>query len=144
MYNNQLHVFVADVRPITDMDEITSHFLHVIYVHLQNAGRKVTQMATDKNGGSARSDRNEKIGNQIGLSAMQREVMQLIVKSPDADSDEGVSVQDIVMVMNNVSKDRIRYFMLIYGRGVIDELIDEGLLFFTTDDDHVKPTVTDF
>ena len=39
-YQDTLHILAHDVRPVTDFNEITHHFLECIYRHCQN--KKVT------------------------------------------------------------------------------------------------------
>lgn len=151
-FQNHRSVVAFSVRPLEDMNEITSHMLEVVHAHMAlckpqtmtSAGgmnSSMTSMSRTNMGnmgtmgsmgsmGGGYQGANNMINN--GLSASQNQVLSLIRSCPDP---QGISIQDIKQRLSGMSINIIKQ--------AVDFLSNEGHIFSTIDEDHYKSTDND-
>ncbi|KAM9353650.1 replication protein A 32 kDa subunit isoform 2-T2 [Symphorus nematophorus] len=143
-FQNHRSVVAFSVRPLEDMNEITSHMLEVVQAHMalgkpqSTSGvgggmiSKVTPMlgpGKESMGGSY-AGANDMAYN--GLSANQNQVLSLIRSCPDP---QGISIQDLRQRLSGIS--------LAVIKQAVEFLSNEGHIFSTIDEDHYKSTDND-
>ncbi|KAJ1983791.1 Replication factor A protein 2 [Dimargaris cristalligena] len=148
-YNGKRQIYVSKLRPIDDMNEITYHFLHVIHTHLEltrgtkTSGPGMPTANTDfsLSGGSgtyqaapvASSAPVTGDGTVSGFTTIQDKVLEQIQRF--SDRDEGANIPHICQQMRGVySPDEVMQ--------TVELLTNEGHLYSTIDDLHVKCTYT--
>lgn len=141
-FQNHRSVVAFSVRPLEDMNEITSHMLEVVQAHMalskpqSGAGggmsSNVTPMSrpvTEHTGG-VYAGAHDMVNN--GLSANQNQVLSLIRGCPDP---QGISIQDL--------KQRLSVMSMAVIKQAVEFLSNEGHIFSTIDEDHYKSTDSD-
>lgn len=143
-FQNHRSVVAFGVRPLEDMNEITSHMLEVVQAHLalskpqtmSSAGggmssdvKPISRPAVESTGGSY-AGANDMINN--GLSANQNQVLSLI---RGAQEQKGISVQEL--------KQRLGGMNMTVIKQAVEFLSNEGHIFSTIDEDHYKSTDND-
>ncbi|XP_035527725.1 replication protein A 32 kDa subunit isoform X1 [Morone saxatilis] len=145
-FQNHRSVVAFGVRPLEDMNEITSHMLEVVQAHMalskpqstsvSGAGGGVSSNITpasrpvmESTGGSY-AGANNMVNN--GLSANQNQVLSLIRSCPDP---QGISIQDLKQRLSGISLGVIKQ--------AVEFLSNEGHIFSTIDEDHYKSTDND-
>ncbi|XP_039040727.1 replication protein A 32 kDa subunit B-like [Hibiscus syriacus] len=152
-----LHIF--SIRPVTDFNEITNHFIECIYVHLFNTklrGGMTTLAGITNSIGSTSTTAQPQVANSIlgnpikgygyqtnltsqvsgqyhnneQISVVSSRVLQLLRRPACLGSETGISSEDMARELN-VSYDKIRKSL--------DLLLLEGLVYRTSDD-HYKFT----
>lgn len=142
-FQNKLNVVAFSVRPITDFNEITFHFLEVIYVHLSHTRTKggaagpvptlaspvhqngiygppkVPVTASTISGGSAKEE-------------CQKRVHSIYEEPASLQVEQGLHVDQVVQRMVGFTRPQVRE--------AIDFLVNEGYIYSTIDDDHHKST----
>ncbi|KAL2084948.1 hypothetical protein ACEWY4_020466 [Coilia grayii] len=150
-FQNNRSLVAFRVRPLEDMNEITSHMLEVVHAHMQlskpqammcggggGAGMGsvpassmdmggMSNMGGGGYGGGGYSGANSMASN--GLSPNQNQVLCLIKSCPDA---QGISIQELKQRLSGMSVTTIRQ--------VVDFLSNEGHIFSTIDEDHYRST----
>ncbi|KAI3361218.1 hypothetical protein L3Q82_013411 [Scortum barcoo] len=143
-FQNHRSVVAFSVRPLEDMNEITSHMLEVVQAHLV-----LNKLQSGGGGGGGGTSGNNipmsgpdtgSLGvsypgvNDIthGLSANQNQVLRLIRSCPDP---QGISIQDL--------KQRLSGISLAVIKQAVEFLSNEGHIFSTIDEDHYKSTDSD-
>lgn len=148
-FQNHRSVVAFSVRPLDDMNEITSHMLEVVQAHMAlskphsttSAGGMNTSMSSMSRTnmgsmgvmggtGGGYSGANNMVNN--GLTASQNQVLSLIRSCPD---QQGISLQDIRQRLSGMSINIIKQ--------AVDFLSNEGHIFSTIDEDHFKSTDND-
>ncbi|XP_030015116.1 replication protein A 32 kDa subunit isoform X1 [Sphaeramia orbicularis] len=149
-FQNHRSVVAFSVRPLEDMNEITSHMLEVVQAHMalgkpqstSNAGGAMnintTPMSRTGMGnmggmggmGGGYTGANDMVNN--GLSANQNQVLSLIRSCPDP---QGISIQDL--------KQRLSGISIAVIKQAVEFLSNEGHIFSTIDEDHYKSTDND-
>lgn len=144
-FQNHRSVVAFSVRPLEDMNEITSHMLEVVQAHMAlgkpqstsggvggGMSSNVTSMSRSgmDNMGGSYAGANDMTNN--GLSANQNQVLSLIRSCPDA---QGISIQDL--------KQRLSGISLTVIKQAVEFLSNEGHIFSTIDEDHYKSTDND-
>lgn len=143
-FQNHRSVVAFAVRPLEDMNEITSHMLEVVQAHM--ALNKTQMMPAGGGGGMSmhttpmsRPDMGSMGGSYAGamemnngLSANQNQVLSLIKSSPDA---QGISIQELKQRLSGISMAVIKQ--------AVEFLSNEGHIFSTIDEDHYKSTDND-
>ncbi|XP_020795981.1 replication protein A 32 kDa subunit [Boleophthalmus pectinirostris] len=150
-FQNHRSVVAFSVRPLEDMNEITSHMLEVVHAHMAlckpqsmtSAGGMNSSMASmsrtsmgnmgsmgGMGGGGGYPGANNMVNN--GLSASQNQVLSLIRSCPD---QQGISIQDIKQRLSGMSINIIKQ--------AVEFLSNEGHIFSTIDEDHYKSTDND-
>ncbi|XP_068591635.1 replication protein A 32 kDa subunit isoform X2 [Cebidichthys violaceus] len=144
-FQNHRSVVAFGVRPLEDMNEITSHMLEVVQAHMAlgkpltmssagggGTGSDVTPIsrpAMESRGGSYEGA-NDMVNN--GLSANQNQVLSLIRGCHDA---KGISIQEL--------KQRLGVMSMNVIKQAVEFLSNEGHIFSTIDEDHYKSTDND-
>uniref|UniRef100_A0A8C2X3R6 Replication factor A protein 2 n=2 Tax=Cyclopterus lumpus TaxID=8103 RepID=A0A8C2X3R6_CYCLU len=143
-FQNHRSVVAFGVRPLEDMNEITSHMLEVVQAHMalskpqtmSSAGGGMSsdvtpnsRLAVESTGGSY-AGANDMVNN--GLSANQNQVLSLIRGCQD---QKGISVQDL--------KKRLGVTSMPLIKQAVEFLSNEGHIFSTIDEDHYKSTDND-
>jgi len=140
-FQNIKSVVAFRVRPLEDMNEITSHMLEVVQAHM---ALSKPQNTTSAGGGVMNSSStpisrpgNANTGSYSGASDMvnnglnpsQNQVLSLIMGCQDA---EGISLQELKQRLGSMSMPIIRQ--------AVEFLSNEGHIFSTIDEDHYKST----
>ncbi|XP_072249960.1 replication protein A 32 kDa subunit [Leuresthes tenuis] len=143
-FQNHRSVVAFSVRPLDDMNEITSHMLEVVQAHMvlskpqtmsgagggmSSTSALVSRPATQGMGGSY-AGANDMVNN--GLSGNQNQVLSLIRGCPD---QQGISIQDL--------KQRLGSMSVAVIKQAVEFLSNEGHIFSTIDEDHFKSTDND-
>lgn len=146
-FQNHRSVVAFSVRPLEDMNEITSHMLEVVQAHMvlskpqtmSGAGggmsSSVTPMSRPTMANSGGMGGSYAGGNNMannGLSPNQNQVLSLIRSCPEP---QGISVQDL--------KQRLSGISLAVIKQAVEFLSNEGHIFSTIDEDHYKSTDND-
>lgn len=144
-FQNHRSVVAFSVRPLEDMNEITSHMLEVVQAHMMlskpqsmsggggGMSSHVTPMSRpgmDSTGGGYAGAND--LANVNGLSGNQNQVLSLIRGCPDP---QGISIQDL--------KQRLSGISLAVIKQAVEFLSNEGHIFSTIDEDHYKSTDND-
>ncbi|KAG8005018.1 Replication protein A 32 kDa subunit, partial [Nibea albiflora] len=104
-FNGQRSVMAMTIRPIKDLNEITSHMLEVVHAHMEIFGKAfdVNMNAT----AVSLSGRGHPKGiSQSGLSSIQTEVLQVIKKFSTRHT--GISFEDLKTQLEFLSKRDLR------------------------------------
>ncbi|XP_044062635.1 replication protein A 32 kDa subunit isoform X2 [Siniperca chuatsi] len=144
-FQNHRSVVAFSVRPLDDMNEITSHMLEVVQAHMvlskpqSGAGGGMSSHVTpmsrpgiDSMGGMGGGYAGANDMTNNGLSANQNQVLSLIRSCPD---QQGISIQDL--------KQRLSGISLAVIKQAVEFLSNEGHIFSTIDEDHYKSTDND-
>ncbi|KAJ7985227.1 hypothetical protein DPEC_G00349900 [Dallia pectoralis] len=141
-FQNHRSVVAFSVRPLEDMNEITSHMLEVVQAHMLlskpqtnmivgGGGMNTSMASMSRPGmGSGYSGGNDMSAN--GLSPSQNQVLSLIRSCSNA---QGISTQDL--------KQRLSGMSLVVIKNAVEFLSSEGHIFSTIDEDHFKSTDND-
>ncbi|XP_029360967.1 replication protein A 32 kDa subunit [Echeneis naucrates] len=145
-FQNHRSVVAFSVRPLEDMNEVTSHMLEVVQAHLVlskpqgtlavGGGMSSNVMLTSHPGMSSTgmvvsyAGAHDMANN--GLSGNQNQVLSLIRGCPDP---QGISIQDL--------KQRLSGMSLAVIKQAVEFLSNEGHIFSTIDEDHFKSTDND-
>lgn len=151
-FQNHRSVVAFSVRPLEDMNELTSHMLEVVQAHMALAKPQTMTSAGGMNSsmssmsrtnmgtmgsmgsmggmGGSYSGANSMVNN--GLNASQNQVLSLIRSCPDP---QGISIQEIRQRLSGMSINVIKQ--------AVDFLSNEGHIFSTIDEDHFKSTDND-
>ncbi|XP_019948319.1 replication protein A 32 kDa subunit isoform X2 [Paralichthys olivaceus] len=148
-FQNHRSVVAFSVRPLEDMNEITSHMLEVVQAHMAlskpqtmsvggGMSSNVTPMMRPDMGnkggmggmGGGYTGANDMTKN--GLSGNQNQVLSLIRSCPEP---QGISLQDL--------KQRLSGISLTVIKQAVEFLSNEGHIFSTIDEDHFKSTDSD-
>ncbi|XP_051999399.1 replication protein A 32 kDa subunit [Xyrauchen texanus] len=140
-FQNNRSLVAFSVRPLEDMNEVTSHMLEVVHAHMQQSkpqammqgGGGMNMMPTSHTSlggmGSAGGYSGASMMLVNGLSANQNQVLSLIKSCHDP---QGISMQDLKQKLNSMSVTVIRQ--------IVDFLSNEGHIFSTIDEDHFRST----
>ncbi|CAL1610329.1 unnamed protein product [Knipowitschia caucasica] len=148
-FQNHRSIVAFSLRPLEDMNEITSHMLEVVHAHMALAKPQSMPSAGGMNSSMAPMSRTNMgtmgstgpVGggypgatNMVnnGLSASQNQVLSLIRSCSDA---QGISIQDIKQRLSGISINIIKQ--------AVEFLSNEGHIFSTIDEDHYKSTDND-
>lgn len=139
-FQNHRTVVAFNIRPVEDMNEITSHMLEVVRAHMvlskptsavSGGGMNASMMPMSRPGvggmGGGYSGANDMSSN--GLSATQNQVLSLIRSCPDA---QGIHIQDL--------KQRLSGMSITVIKQAVEFLCNEGHVFSTIDEEHFRST----
>lgn len=150
-FQNHRSVVAFRIRPLEDMNEITSHMLEVVQAHMALCKPQTMTSAGGMNSSMASMSRTN-VGtmgsmgsmgsmgggysgaNMVnnGLNASQNQVLSLIRSCPDP---QGISIQDLKQRLSGMSINIIKQ--------AVEFLSNEGHIFSTIDEDHYKSTDND-
>lgn len=141
-FNNKRHIYAHHIRTIQDLNEVQYHILETTAIHLyftrgppQNNSSSRAFASMDRNSSNYGIHNpmniNEMLGAQFSLrnlSPYLQKVMAAIHSAPN--TNEGVNIYQIAKTIGGGNIER-----------AIEELISDGLLYTTIDDEHVKSTI---
>lgn len=140
-FQNHRSLVAFSVRPLEDMNEITSHMLEVVQAHMSlskpQTMANVGGMMGTHNAPTSRPEMGRMGGGYAGandmtnngLSPNQNQVLSLIRGCTDS---HGISIQDLKQRLSGISLSVIKQ--------AVEFLSNEGHIFSTIDDDHFKST----
>jgi replication factor A2 len=137
-FGGKRNVAAFRVVPLTDMNELTSHLLEVIYAHAYwTKDHSATRGATSHMGNSMMNttrsgfDTSSNFGGQVdvGLTAQQQQVLNVIRSCVD---EQGLAMAVVC--------DRLKGMPLKVVRDAVEFLSSEGHIYSTIDDEHYKAT----
>uniref|UniRef100_A0A3P9LDT7 Replication factor A protein 2 n=1 Tax=Oryzias latipes TaxID=8090 RepID=A0A3P9LDT7_ORYLA len=141
-FQNHRSMVAFCIRPLEDMNEITSHMLEVVQAHMalgkpQNTlggggGMTAGSVSKPAIGGMGGSYAGASDMTNNGLSPNQNQVLSLIRGCPEP---QGISIQDL--------KHRLGGMSLPMIKQAVEFLSNEGHIFSTIDEDHFKSTDND-
>ncbi|XP_029929118.1 replication protein A 32 kDa subunit [Myripristis murdjan] len=147
-FQNHRSLVAFSVRPLEDLNEITSHMLEVVQAHMilskpqtamsggTGAGTNSSTLVSRPGMGNMASMGGAYMGGNDmganGLNPNQNQVLRLIRGCPDA---QGISIQDL--------KQRLSGMSLAVIKEAVEFLSNEGHIFSTIDEDHYKSTDND-
>ncbi|KAG6705741.1 hypothetical protein I3842_07G195200 [Carya illinoinensis] len=136
---------VFSIRPVSDFNEIASHFIDCIYVHIYNTrlrklqGGVTTQPQIANSSGTPLKGYQAAPPNQFsgqhnvdGQKSIEQMVLDFL-QLPSSNVDEKGVHCNVIAHQLRVSVDKL---ML-----AIQNLVEEGLIYSTTDDFHFKSTI---
>jgi len=150
-FNNTKSIVAYSIQPITDKNEYTFHFIEVVHTHLRHtkgpppAAAAPTGFAAP--GGYAAGSPAGGMGMaassggpapmQVQQAAPKHSINDLVLKffqHKGESNDAGATIADAAgaLASNGLSPDTVRT--------TVNELVDEGHLYSTIDDDHFKAT----
>lgn len=144
-FQGQRGVIAFNMRPVTDFNEITYHFLEVVYCNAHNGFRAAAAAAApvaagvEGNAYAAPAAANAAAVNGNGVNAAAAtgscsDQVFAIFNGPRGTSDQGVHVSEVVDQLNGRFTDP-------QVREAVEHLVNEGHLYSTIDDDHFKSTL---
>ncbi|KAG0165234.1 replication factor A protein 2 [Apophysomyces sp. BC1034] len=122
-FNNRISCIAFAIRPITDFNEISFHFLDAIHTHVSLTK---TGSDTDAVMGQASLD----VGSGGGSDVHKRVIDAVKMYQ---DREEGASVDQIIQKLQGVYNESVI-------RDAIEYLTNEGHCYTTIDDYHIKST----
>ncbi|KAG0578151.1 hypothetical protein M758_4G001600 [Ceratodon purpureus] len=144
-FQNKLNVVAFSVRPITDFNEVTFHFLEVIYVHLSHTrGKGGAAGSTPALGNTVATGQNgiygppkvpaaaSTIPSGNAKEECQKRVHSIYEEPASLQVEQGLHVDQVCTRMTGFSRAQVRE--------AIDFLVNEGYIYSTIDDDHHKST----
>ncbi|XP_034016452.1 replication protein A 32 kDa subunit-A-like [Thalassophryne amazonica] len=130
----QRSLLACYIRCIKDLNEITSHMLEVVQAHMQLFGKSDMNMNTVTASGMGRhqSRKRDVSGCSVArlpynLSTIQDQVLHTVRR---LSAHEGICFSDLREQLNYISLDDIRKSL--------EFLLNEGHVFYTTDEHHFK------
>lgn len=150
LFQGQRGVIAFNMRPVTDFNEITYHFLEVVYCNSHNGARAAAAAANPAAAGIPAADGNAYAapatananaaaaaptgnGGAAATGSCSDQVFA-IFNGPQGGSDQGVHVNEVVTQLNG-------RFTEPQVREAVEHLVNEGHLYSTIDDDHFKSTL---
>lgn len=140
-FNNKRSLVTFRIVQLTDMNELTSHILEVIYSHLHlkkaaSGGPNMMETSSHQSsvttGGStsfaAGGESNNAVAN-TGLSNIQQQVAMII---QNCHEDQGISIQEIYDKLRGLSHKSVQ--------DAIEFLSNEGHIYSTIDEEHFRST----
>lgn len=143
-FQNHRSLVAFSIRPLEDMNEITSHMLEVVQAHMVLSKPQSMSGAGGGMSSNVMAISRPAMGSMVGvyggandmanngLSANQNQVLSLIRSCPDP---QGISIQDL--------KHRLSGMSLTVIKQAVEFLSNEGHIFSTIDEDHYKSTDND-
>ena len=152
-FNNMKSVVAYSIQPITDYNEYTFHFLEVIHTHLRFTKGAPPQAAPTGYGGAALGGAAgasygaipggggaaaaQQGGQMYGQAQQQGSLESLVLsffQTKGEESESGCTVADAAqaLVNNGATADQVRQY--------VEQLVSDGHLYSTIDDDHFKAT----
>ncbi|XP_012253595.2 replication protein A 32 kDa subunit [Athalia rosae] len=136
--HQEKHILVMRMRPITNLNELTSHLLEVIYVALK--GERLSDT-----GSSAMPD----VQNTAPLFGMENSLMEpsILGASVGGMTNEQKEVFKIIQTddsLSGIERDQIKKRVPQHIKSRVDDILDflasEGHIYTTLTDDHFKTT----
>ena len=137
VFQGARNVIAFNMRPVTDFNEITYHFLEVVYCNSHNGARaaaapKVEAGAAEGTAYAAPAAAAAAAG-ATATGSCSDQVMA-IYNGPQGATDNGAPVGDVVTALNG-------RFTEAQVRKAVEFLVNEGHLYSTIDDNHYRSTL---
>lgn len=138
-FNTKRHVSIQKIQAIKDFNQVTYHLLEATYVHLYfkkgplGAGGDVHMQNNDVGGGAYNAQADTyggAEGDTAGLAPIHRDTIRAI-QAGAANHSEGVNIHTV----------KVQGYTAEAVQGAIEWLMQEGMLYTTLDDDHVKSSI---
>ncbi|KAK1141266.1 replication protein A 32 kDa subunit [Acipenser oxyrinchus oxyrinchus] len=134
-FQNKKSLVAFNVRPLEDMNELTSHMLEVVHAQMllnkpqpmMGDGAMNRSLSMPGNTGSGYSGAED--GGMNGLTPQQSQVLNLIKTSKEV---QGISIQDM--------KIRLKGMNALAVKQAVEFLGNEGHIYSTVDEDHYRST----
>ncbi|XP_043260224.1 replication protein A 32 kDa subunit [Colletes gigas] len=126
--NEKRHLLILKLKPLVNLNELTTHLLEVTYFML-----KAEAMVKNESGSNQKTDTNQGSSDDnlyYGMSKDQTLVYR-IIQAQNA-TESGIERCDI--------KTQVPRKMLTEVDGILDFLVSEGHIYTTSTDDHFKTT----
>ncbi|ORX37236.1 hypothetical protein BD324DRAFT_650842 [Kockovaella imperatae] len=135
VFGGKRQISATHIRPITNHDEVFNHLLKAVYVSMTvrypngvpNDGGARGAGGAVANDYSAGTTNGADSSAWAGLPPLQRKIMEIVAAD---DTDEGIHVATVTRQMGNVNVDEVT--------NAIEKLMDDGQLYPTHDEFHVK------
>lgn len=146
-FNNTKQIVAYSIMPLTDFNEYTFHFLEVVHTHLRHTKGPVPVAAPKMEAGGAYAPPGAAGGSvpagaggyaaapaQAPGASLQDLVLKFFQAKGDANNDAGSTIHEAAAALsvNGVTADQVRT--------LVGDLMNEGHLYSTIDDDHFKAT----
>lgn len=152
-FQGKRNIVAFSVRPVTDFNEVTYHFLECIFVHLHNSkvnGVAPKNASLGPTSGVQPSSNSVYGGTASGAGAYnqympsniaavngsmdecQKRVHAIFEEPSSLAAEAGLHVDEVARRMSGFSKKQVK--------DAIEFLVNEGLIYSTIDDDHYKST----
>ncbi|KAK3241431.1 hypothetical protein CYMTET_48805 [Cymbomonas tetramitiformis] len=142
-FQNQRNIVAFSMRPVKDYNEVTFHFVEVVYVHLHNTKgqgatpgsvKHETPKAPPANYMNSSATADTDMGNTSGLANDCQEAVSKIFNSPQAQqNDQGIPIDQVVQELG-------RKYSAEQIKNAVEFMVNEGHLYSTIDDQHFKST----
>ena len=137
VFQGARNVIAFNMRPVTDFNEITYHFLEVVYCNSHNGARaaaapKAEAGAAEGTAYAAPAAAAAAAG-ATATGSCSDQVMA-IYNGPQGATDNGAPVGDVVTALNG-------RFTEAQVRKAVEFLVNEGHLYSTIDDNHYRSTL---
>ena len=126
-------VIAFNLRPVTDFNEVTYHFLEAVYCNSHNAQRADAKPAAGAGTAYAAPSSAPASAPAVDPGGSCVDQAKAIFEGPDGRRDEGVKIDVVVQQLNG-------RFTEAQVREAVEHLVNEGHLYSTIDDDHFKST----
>ncbi|KAJ6241719.1 replication protein a-related [Anaeramoeba flamelloides] len=147
-YKNQKSFSVSKITEITDSNQITTHFLEAILVHLQRIKGTLKKEQTSSQNSQIKEEKNEikketnnnnnnnnnnniitqQNTNQILGLALKDKALRLISSNQ---TSSGISLQELAKELKSTEEEI---------REIVDFFLDQGQIYITIDDEHFRST----
>eukprot|EP00894_Picocystis_sp_ML_P000318 jgi/Pico_ML_1/50835/g1971.t2 len=131
-FQGQRNVVAFQIRPVSDFNEVTYHFLEVVYAHLHRTnGMKAAGASAAA--GIPGSGTPGGIGMGSGMDPCQQMVLSVFNSEYARSRDIGVGFDELCQNLNG-------QFTPAQIRQAIDFLVNDGHVYSTIDENHFKST----
>lgn len=127
-------VIAFNLRPVTDFNEITYHFLEVVYCNAHNGVRaaKVETAGAAPEGSAFAAPGAATVAPAAGATCLDS--VNAIFNGPQGEDANGVNVQTVITALNGRFTDA-------QVREAVESLVNDGHLYSTIDDAHFRSTL---
>ncbi|KAJ3428254.1 replication protein a-related [Anaeramoeba flamelloides] len=145
-YKNQKSFSVTKITEITDSNQITTHFLEAILVHLQRikgtlkkeqTSSQNSQIKEEKNEIQKETNNNNNNSNNIITQQNTNQILGLALKDKalrlisSNQTSSGISLQELAKELKSTEEEI---------REIVDFFLDQGQIYITIDDEHFRST----
>jgi replication factor A2 len=137
VFQGQRSVIAFNLRPVTDFNEITYHFLEVVYCNAHNGARAAAAPAAAAGVGAAAAAHTAYATPGAAAPAAGgscSDQVFSIFNGPQGADPNGVNIADVVTALNGRFTDA-------QVREAVESLVNDGHLYSTVDDAHFRSTL---
>jgi len=138
-YNDRRHITCVHIRPITDFHEVLYHFAEATALHLHFTRGLPNGQSNGLSNGMTNGNGDMKVSAELEAQMQEHQLAphlrQIImtISHLSENTTEGISIQQVARTVatdvDSVKKS-------------VDQLCEDGVLYTTIDDDHVRNTVS--